>query len=131
MYVLHLSPPLRELAEARWADYLSAAGQAGVSIELTPDEREAVLAVWACSEFVAQSCICQPALLEDLIRSGDLTRRYEDGHFSELLSRVSELAEDEEGLMVGLRRVRQREMVRIAWRDLAGRADLEEVEGSP
>ncbi len=127
MHARDLSPSLRDLANARWKDFSSAAGKAGVAVDLTVDERESLLAVWGCSEFVAQSCIREPALLKDLLASGDLSSRYPHDRYAEQLARALDAAEDEAGLMSGLRTVRRREMVRIAWRDLAGSANLEDT----
>ena len=42
------------------------------------------------------------------------------------MARLADLA-DEAALREALRRLRQREMLRIAWRDLAGWADLDET----
>ncbi len=83
--------------------------------------------VFAASEFVARSCVQQPSLLKDLIVSGDLQRAYPT---DELTARaVKSLAEapDEPALKTRLRQLRRREMARIAWRDLAGWADLNET----
>lgn len=85
--------------------------------------------VWASSEFVAQRCVARPRLLLDLLQSGDLHRRYETA-LSEITAHaqlaVQEVA-DADALGAQLRRLRQREMVRIAWRDLAKLADLNET----
>nr|VFK01344.1 MAG: glutamate-ammonia-ligase adenylyltransferase [Candidatus Kentron sp. H] len=83
--------------------------------------------VWACSDFVANACTRDPKLLLELIQSGDLLRAYPpDGHRRRCRAALSPAA-TEEALSMALRRLRQREMVRIAWRDLAGMADLEET----
>src|SRR5690606_25511619 len=82
---------------------------------------------FACSDFVAQAAERDPALIRDLLASGDLARAYAPG---ELVSRVAEAARtagDEAALKGALRRLRRRELVRLAWRDLAGAAPLEEV----
>lgn len=84
-------------------------------------------AVWTGSEFAAHWCRADAGRLAEL--AGDLTRRYAAG---DLRARVTEAcgeAADEMGLMTALRRVRNREMVRIAWRDLAGWAELAETLG--
>ena len=47
---------------------------------------EQLKAVWACSEFVAQSCIREPSLLADLVTSGDLGRAYVPGTYQERVS---------------------------------------------
>ncbi len=108
----------------RWESFRQAQGNAG-----EPGER--VLAtlplVWFCSEFVARSCIREPRLLADLERSGDLLQSYSaQGHAERLQCALRGVA-DESALMARLRGFRRREMVRIAWRDICGWADLEEV----
>ena len=80
--------------------------------------------VWVCSEFVAQHCIRDPQLLIDLINSRDLQT------ISSPSSRVGAALhsiQHEEELAHALRQLRRREMVRIAWRELAGWASLDET----
>jgi glutamate-ammonia-ligase adenylyltransferase len=81
-------------------------------------------AVFACSEFVAGSAARDPGLLQTLASSGELDRPRQvqeiDGQALGLLARH----EDEPGFMAAIRTLRRRELVRIAWRDLTGRATL-------
>jgi glutamate-ammonia-ligase adenylyltransferase len=82
--------------------------------------------VWACSEFVATACLRAPALLSQLAGSGELVTRAADDWFAtDVRLRVSGANEAE--VMESLRRFRKRHMVRIAWRDIAGWADLDET----
>ncbi|MBI3570928.1 MAG: bifunctional [glutamate--ammonia ligase]-adenylyl-L-tyrosine phosphorylase/[glutamate--ammonia-ligase] adenylyltransferase [Gammaproteobacteria bacterium] len=83
--------------------------------------------VFAASEFVARGCVQQPALLNDLISSRDLLRSYPAGDLAARAAKFLAEAADEPALKTRLRRLRRREMVRIAWRDLAGWADLHET----
>ena len=91
--------------------------------------------VLACSDFVFSSCERHPAMLADLISSGDLESPYPaaltgtDGRASlhERADALARAAESIEALMATLRRLRRREMVRIAWRDIGGLADFEET----
>jgi len=85
--------------------------------------------VWAVSEFIARSCLRYPDMLQDLIDSGDLMGAYDDGRIAERLKQVLSEVGDENSLKRSLRRRRRREMIRIAWRDLAGWAPLEETMG--
>ncbi|MFZ0486447.1 MAG: bifunctional [glutamate--ammonia ligase]-adenylyl-L-tyrosine phosphorylase/[glutamate--ammonia-ligase] adenylyltransferase [Arenicellales bacterium] len=114
---------LRGWVEAQWETYCTNAPhslpEGGTLDTLTR--------VWGCSEFVARTCALHPDVLLELQESGDLDRPYTE---HELARRVAALAADvesEEDLYVALRRLRRREAVRIAWRDLAGWADLDEV----
>src|SRR5690349_5510294 len=82
--------------------------------------------VWACSEFIATSCLRAPHLLSELVRGGELFERAADDWFArDVRERVSGANESE--VMEALRRCRRRHMLRIAWRDLAGWADLDET----
>lgn len=79
--------------------------------------------VWYCSEFVAASCSRDPGMLAELVRTERLVRAAD---FASLKSELSAFAQDAIGdaeLQTALRKFRRREMVRIAWRDLAGWAD--------
>src|SRR5215472_15122219 len=80
--------------------------------------------VWACSRFVADACARNPAFLEELSASGLLTSA--DSPAARLKADLKEVA-DERLLFARLRQIRRREMVRIAWRDLAGMATLDET----
>ncbi|MFW5444091.1 MAG: bifunctional [glutamate--ammonia ligase]-adenylyl-L-tyrosine phosphorylase/[glutamate--ammonia-ligase] adenylyltransferase [Methylococcaceae bacterium] len=81
--------------------------------------------VWGCSLFVAENCIRNPDLLHNLVTSGDLFSSQRRQQYAEHLSKL--LIDSEKTLMLVLRQFRCREMVRIAWRDLAGWSDLEET----
>ncbi|MCF8023970.1 MAG: bifunctional [glutamate--ammonia ligase]-adenylyl-L-tyrosine phosphorylase/[glutamate--ammonia-ligase] adenylyltransferase [Desulfobacteraceae bacterium] len=83
--------------------------------------------VFAFSEYVARQCIRDPAILLEAAESGDLDRMYGSGEYVRRVKTVAAAASDETELSAGLRRLRHREMVRIAWRDLSGRADLFET----
>src|SRR5579863_4685565 len=80
--------------------------------------------VWACSRFVADACARNPAFLDDLNSSGLLASA--DSPAARAKAELKEVP-DEKLLMTRLRRLRRREMVRIAWRDLAGLASLDET----
>jgi [glutamine synthetase] adenylyltransferase / [glutamine synthetase]-adenylyl-L-tyrosine phosphorylase len=83
--------------------------------------------VFACSEFVARTCAARMELLPELIQSGDLLRAHAKGEVRKRVQTAVVACSDEAQLKAAMRKLRQREMVRIAWRDLAGWANLEEV----
>jgi glutamate-ammonia-ligase adenylyltransferase len=83
--------------------------------------------VLALSDFVAHSCARDAALLTGLVESGDLHRSYEGERYRQALSAQLQGCLNEAQLGETLRRFRRREMVRIAWRDLTGHADLVET----
>lgn len=118
---------LIELADGRWETFRAAAERAGVDTPQPEDLPGAVKLIWGCSEFVSQSCIRQPALLVDLLASGDLNRSYEpDDLRSKVRRGLDGVGEDAE-LMRALRLLKRRELVRVAWRDLSGCAGFEET----
>ena len=81
--------------------------------------------VWGCSRFVMDQCIRRPEMLIDLQRSGDLhAASVRSGYHNNLLAMNWN---DDQSLMRALRHFRNREMVRIAWRDIAGWSDLDET----
>jgi glutamate-ammonia-ligase adenylyltransferase len=110
---------LRDPVQRYWTDFVAAATAADI---VFPPWEEALLArlcrVWASSNFVAQCCQRQPSLLLDLLSSGDLQRRYAPEDMVEHVQAALREVTDPASLARQLRRVRQREMVRIAWRDL-------------
>jgi glutamate-ammonia-ligase adenylyltransferase len=82
----------------------------------------------SASEFLADSFSARPERLAELLESGDLESAYP--HAAHMRQRVIEAldgAADKADLGVRLRRIRRREMSRIAWRDLGGAADLDET----
>ncbi|MBS1221733.1 MAG: (Glutamate--ammonia-ligase) adenylyltransferase [Proteobacteria bacterium] len=123
-----LPEPLQPEVAGYWEAFEAAAQAAGVNLPGDP-ALESLIAVWAGSEFVARACIREPALLADLLASGDLASCYPPDGYATRLARALAEAADEDRLGVALRRFRRREMVRIAWRDLAGQAGLEETLG--
>jgi len=122
---------LRKAVQHQWVDFAAAITTAEIDLPLRNDELPSELCrVWACSEFVAQHCIRQPSLLADLLNSGDLHRRYAEDEMGQHVRTALRSVIDAESLARQLRHVRQREMVRIAWRDISpgdGQADLNET----
>jgi glutamate-ammonia-ligase adenylyltransferase len=84
--------------------------------------------VCVASDFVAQSLARESALLPALIADGDLEKTLTAADFA---ARVPKLPREdptaESQALAALRRWRRREAVRIAWRDLAGWASLEQT----
>ena len=90
-----------------------------------PEYTASMVKVWCSSLFIAENCLRRPEILVDLVNSGDLSAIYKDGSYAAKLARRE--IDSEAQLMQELRHFRRREMIRIAWRDLAGWAPLSET----
>ena len=96
-----------------------------------PGDVERVL---ACSEYVFNCCEQHPDMLKDLLDSGELARARENsGDGAALIAEFRRRIDQAMGavasvaqMMQEFRRLRRREWVRIAWRDIGGLATLEE-----
>lgn len=106
----------------KWDEQLA---ELNLSFDPPPEFMASIAKVWSSSLFVAESCTRQPELLVDLVMSGDLSAGYGKNPYADKLAHTP--VETEADLMAKLRHFRRREMVRIAWRDLAGWAELSET----
>jgi len=80
------------------------------------------------SDFISKSCARHPAILVDLVKSGDLETHYGSEEYAHRLGALESIEDDPVAtLQKQLRLFRTREMVRIAWRDLAGWAGLDQT----
>lgn len=124
-YLSGIPAELQDPVVRAWTDFRQCADVKRISLPGDPLILETLGKVWASSRFVADSCVLDPAMLAGLLESGDLA--------GELSQRAGGLhfdagtLESEGELMRALRQFRRREMVRIAWRDIAGWADLQET----
>lgn len=94
---------------------------------LSPAVRQALPRVFAMSEFVAHTCLQAPQLLAALDAQGRLQRPDTAAGLRQRLEERLAAVEDQAALERGLRQFRRQEMLRIAWRDLAGWAPLPET----
>jgi glutamate-ammonia-ligase adenylyltransferase len=122
-----LPQALQSGVAVRWRDFTAAAERTGVAPPVELVILEQLVKVWAGSDFVASACSLNPRLLKQLLDSGDLVTSYAEGDYSRRLNEWLEGVADEDQLGTRLRRFRRREMVRIAWRDLAGLVPLTET----
>ncbi len=76
------------------------------------------------SDYVADQLSRNPALLDDLLSSDDLYSAYPAKEYCQRLTQSLALVDSEERLQSVLRTFRQREMVRIIWRDLTRHTDM-------
>ncbi len=137
MAVTAEKPPVERLNDRRlehWIAFERAVRQTGHPFAPASAGAEALATAFAYSDFVAAACIRHAQMALDLIDSGDLlTTAGADRMAAVLAARLRPLSADAAQaawtaqLKAALRGFRRREMVRIAVRDLAGMADLDET----
>jgi glutamate-ammonia-ligase adenylyltransferase len=118
---------LREESEEKFESLCQTIEKEGGGFFPAGDLENEARRVLPCSDFIYRSCLGQPALLPELHESGDLYAAYGPEEYHRRLCTLFSGVETEEDLARLLRRFRCREMVRIAWRDLAGRAGLDQT----
>ncbi|HUE92016.1 bifunctional [glutamate--ammonia ligase]-adenylyl-L-tyrosine phosphorylase/[glutamate--ammonia-ligase] adenylyltransferase [Pseudomonas sp.] len=104
------------------------ASEAPAQFAAWPAERRALLRrVGAASDFVVQQGLRDPQMLLELAACGELERPLQTGEMrAQLAERLAECG-DEDELGRRLRRFRNRQQLRIIWRDLSRQADLIET----
>ena len=106
--------------------YFEQLSQQGDLSFLSKPQKSALLDVLGLSDFIADSLIKQPNLLKEIITDGLLDRVDRIAFIEhEVKEKVSSLS-DEDALHRVLRLLRRKHMVVIAWRELIGKATLEE-----
>ena len=124
----HLPNQIQRAAADRWAQYVAKYSEP--RFERSTDAQsfaDSLGKVFAVSPFVAEQSLCRPGLLQELSSTRRLFRANSDHECSDLLRAQLAGIDAESELMCRLRNFRQREMVRIAWRDIADWAPLEET----
>jgi len=129
------NPPSARLDRARdlWKAFGKSAESQAASIESDKLFFDELLQVWAYSDFISKACLRSPDILMDLYQRQHLLQAYEGNFYKQELAQL--LAEVQAEILADstvamrllqavLRQFRRREMVRIAWRDLVGRATL-------
>jgi glutamate-ammonia-ligase adenylyltransferase len=129
LHITGLPELLVSEAQNAWQHILERAGEPLVG-ELTAalssgPEAAQLPRVLACSPFIADLARRQPELLLDLVRSGQLQESMAEPEFRHELQRL--LGEEGAELSPVLRRYRQRQMLRIVWRDFCRLADTLET----
>ncbi|MCJ7616267.1 MAG: bifunctional [glutamate--ammonia ligase]-adenylyl-L-tyrosine phosphorylase/[glutamate--ammonia-ligase] adenylyltransferase, partial [Desulfobacterales bacterium] len=107
--------------------FIAASDNARIRIKDYPEVFAVIKQIFSFSDFVARSCIRNPQVLADLVISGDIKRRYVKDEYNNKLKIFLSEADENNNISSILRRFRLREKLRIAWRDLAGWADLSET----
>ncbi len=126
-----LPPATAQAADEALARFEQAAAAAGVDLPGAAGWRETARAVFGASAFVAHFAATQPREMVGLVEGGRLARPAgEDEHERLLRASIAGIearGSDDAALFRALRLFRRRESVRLAWRDLAGYAGIDEV----
>lgn len=121
----HLPDTLQSIAQAICEQLEEKLAADDLAIFANDQVSRSTLRVVCCSQFISDSWLREPALITGLVNSGDLfSSLRRDAYLSVLQENPSD---NESNLAKQLRLFRRREMLRIAWRDLAGWADLDET----
>jgi len=122
-HINQLPESLRASVDIQWQSIL----ESGIDVTSVPAAIiESLAKVWACSDFVVQTCVRFPELFLELATSGELVNSYPDDHYKKSIVIHLETA-DEAALSKHCRLFRRREMLRIVWRDIAGWSELKET----
>ncbi len=121
--------PLRAPAAAGWATLVDAQPGLARSIAANGDTLVELSRVWATSDFVLSHCLRHPSELEFLIGPDGARKAWRAGELATDLASATEAVADEAACQRTLRRFRSRQLMRAAWRDLAGLSTLEETLG--
>ena len=124
---LALPAQLKDPLSESWEAFVGVIKEAQLPLPKDPDFTTSMLRVWACSDFVTHTCLREPDILFGLLESGDLLADYARGGHRRKLAAFLNGIKDEGMLANGLRIFRKQEMLRIAWRDLAGWSSLDET----
>ncbi|QEY57949.1 bifunctional [glutamate--ammonia ligase]-adenylyl-L-tyrosine phosphorylase/[glutamate--ammonia-ligase] adenylyltransferase [Pseudomonas sp. C27(2019)] len=116
---------LQQKAQRGWAHALE---EQQIDDPQWPDSRyQNFIRVCSLSDFVLSQAIRDPQMFIDLVNSGQLDRSLIPGEIRHQLNERLQDCADEESLLLHLRQYRNRQQVRIIWRDLTRQVELSEA----
>ncbi len=121
------SEELNALAEKRWTAFKLACEKNNLLFPTAADLISLLKKIFVFSSFFARQSIRHPDMLLGLIDSEDLFRSYDERTYEAITNHQCRAADDLTMLSQELRKIRAREMIRIAFRDLSGHAGLGET----
>jgi glutamate-ammonia-ligase adenylyltransferase len=124
-----ISKKIADIAREKWDLFIQECRNRDLDAPKDPEIVQAAETIFGLSDFVSSRCIHHPDMLIDLIATRDLQRTYAPGEYAHKVRQKCAPVENVSQLSLILRQVRTREMCRIAFRDLAGWADLTETIG--
>src|SRR5690606_36752610 len=124
---LSFSAPLAALLEARQAQLGEAAPRTAALLAADATLAAQARQVLLGSDFAHAALLREDGLLESLQAEGLHTPRTPAGYAASLAAIEAQHAGDEAACMRALRRLRRREMLRLAWRDIAGLCTVQDT----
>ena len=86
-----------------------------------------ILKAFAASPFIAKYATRCPQIFQDIITSPDVVNLRSNEEFGDMISAALATAQDPAEAQAALRRIRSRELARIAWRDIALDGTVESI----
>lgn len=101
--------------------------QSDLALDLPPELKFDFIKIFLFSEFITSSLIKKPGILKALVQSKDLFKFYSNHTYKAKLERKIAKDMDVERVKEILLQIKLYETIRIAWRDLTGKALLEDT----
>jgi len=117
---------LQQTVSHYWIDWQQSCEQKAINAE-TGFDLPLLGKLWACSDFVARTCIRHPDMVQVLLKENINTSRSLPDYREIVSAVLTGAVPGETGIMQALRLLRQQQMLRIAWRDLAHCASTEQI----
>ncbi len=121
-YLTSLPEALRNPVKRDWLKLGERCRQLGLTVAEDRKILKSIPVVWGASQFVANYCVNNIHVLNSLVDSGDLESAFDCTVYSSLLGEFK--FDNIDDLNRKLRRFRNYQMVRIAWRDIADWSSL-------
>ena len=122
-----LPEPIHSNITAQVASFTENASAELRTVMATPEVNASLPLVWASSEFVMNTCLRDASFLPTLVNTDALLHAVDASRLRAMLDQELKDATSDADLQSALRRFRRRYMARIAWRDIAGWATLNET----
>ncbi|HGY12356.1 MAG TPA: bifunctional [glutamate--ammonia ligase]-adenylyl-L-tyrosine phosphorylase/[glutamate--ammonia-ligase] adenylyltransferase, partial [Desulfobacterales bacterium] len=123
----NLDKKLLKIVQNRIDSFKESLQKSELQIDLNPDLQSDLIKVFLFSEFIASNLTRSPDILIDLINSQDLLKSYSSQTYAVKLEKQIHKEMDAAAVKKILLYNKLYENIRIAWRDLSGRARLEET----
>ena len=123
----NLDNKLIKIVQNRIDSFKTSLQKGELQIDLNSDLQSDLIKVFLFSEFIASNLTRSPDILNDLTNSRDLFKSYSSHTYTVKLEKQIHKKMDVAAVKAILLYNKLYENIRIAWRDLSGRAQLEET----